>query len=231
MKISYAAILFVLGTVVEAKKKKKKSKPKVGGGSDNDQTTTTTSAGPTTATTNGNPLITLYGFGNKTREAYSASVVNVDPTGMFNPGTTLAVSCPTTQRLCPGGSMNITQSMSSITIQATASSTGTSLSYNYQCSRIGSYLASCKETRITAAANGTSTRYASTRYDTVTLGGVPYALVEITGGKEKLPSATSVQGASGSGAARTRHTGNNLDGLLFFMAAGIGLVGTLAFML
>ncbi|KAG8629177.1 hypothetical protein KVT40_003042 [Elsinoe batatas] len=229
MKIPYATILFVLGTAVEAKKKKK-SKPKIGGSND-DSTTTTTSYGPSTATTKGNPLITLYGFGNKTREAYSASVVRADPTGAFMPGTTLAVSCPTTQRLCPGGTMNITQSQSSIMIQATASTTGVSVSYDYKCMRIGTLLASCRETRVVAAANGTGTFSTYSQFDQATLGGVPYALVEITAGREKLPSGTADQDSLYSGAGRISHTGNSLDGMWLFMTAGIGMVAALAFLL
>ncbi|TKX22142.1 hypothetical protein C1H76_5651 [Elsinoe australis] len=224
MKISYNTLLFILGTLAEAKKKKK-SKPKGIAGSDTTTTTTTTSDF-TTTTTNNHPATTAFGFGNIS-ETYLASVINVE-TGAFD-ATTLGVSCPTTARVCPGGSMNITQSSSSITVRATASSSGVSVSQDYSCWRIGTYMAQCRETRMVAAANGT--RYFSTAkmYGGATAT-VPLTLVEVTAGAEKLPVKTAAAG-SNSGVARVGHIGSGVGGMWVFVTGAMGAVGALAFML
>ncbi|PNS15021.1 hypothetical protein CAC42_2250 [Sphaceloma murrayae] len=224
MKIPYASILFVLGTVVEAKKKK--SKPKIGG-SGNSETTTTTSSDSALTTTNGNPAISIYGFGNAS-DTFRASVVDVLS---FASATTLAVTCPTTAALCPGGAMNITKTgANSIVVRATASSSGTSLSQDYSCFYIGTLTALCRERRVIAANNSTRTAYSALSSFGVTAA-VPSALIEITAGKEKLPLVTAGAVQSDSGGASFGHTGNNLDRVWMAMTGAMGAVGALAFLL
>jgi len=146
----------------------------------------------TLAIARGASTITTSLFGLNSVNNYVASVVGDDSSAI-----TYAVSCTTGASCVPGYTFTFTEGSSTADFDYSTKTGGAEVSVTMACQLSGTTSAACDVT-VSEAAGTISTAVTSTT--TYTGSGMPYATVTVTGGVEKLVSATASSSEASSSA-------------------------------